>query len=83
MVSRRSRGGITLALFLPPKAESPLRRSANRGKVPYDPRRPSCVSIDSDLRLRETVRMEVNVEAARRKNLQISAKLLNLAQIVK
>lgn len=31
----------------------------------------------------ETVRMEVNVEAARQKNLQISAKLLSLAQIVK
>ena len=31
----------------------------------------------------ESVRMEVNVESARRKNLQISAKLLSLAQIVK
>jgi hypothetical protein len=37
-----------------------------------------------NLRLEEeTVRMEVNVEAARQKNLQISAKLLSLARIVK
>jgi hypothetical protein len=31
----------------------------------------------------ETVRMEVNVEVARQKNLKISAKVLSLAQIVK